>query len=530
MILGDPPPAAAPSTNGPSRLTIEDIFRLHARRRPDALALTDAANREVFTDGEPRRLTYAEADRMVAAIAGRLRRMGLPTDTVVGIQLPNIVESILAMLAVLRAGMIVAPLPLLWRRADTVAALARVGAKALITCGHVGAFNHGQFALGVAADVFSIRYVCGFGKNLPDGVVSFEDLFTAEKLDPDLPLDRERQHNAAAHVAAITFDIGEGGVAPVARNHAELLAGALAVLLEGRLAQDASILSTIAPSSFAGICLTLLPWLLTGGTLTLHHPFDAGILARQRREGRCSTLILPGPVAFRLGDTGAFSVEGPACVIAAWRSPELLAGSPAWREPDTDLVDVPIFGEVAVAPARRGADGRPSPLPVGPIIAPRGSTGGVVVGELMQTDAGTVAARGPMVPRHSFPPGIERSGLPCFEIGHTGSVDSGYTCRIDSITGAIVVTGPPSGIVSVGGYRFPLRDLQDVISRIDSAATLVALPDPILGQRLIGNAADRDTMQAALNAVGVSPIVITAFRDRCDAAADADSSITLTGR
>ena len=151
--------------------------------------------------------------------------MGLPTDAVVGIQLPNIVENILAMLGVLRAGMIVAPLPLLWRRADAVAALARVGAKALITCGRVGAFNHGQFALGVAADVFSIRYVCGFGKNLPDGVVSFDDLFTAEKLDPVLPLDRERQHNAAAHVAAITFDIGEGGVVPVARNHAELLAG-----------------------------------------------------------------------------------------------------------------------------------------------------------------------------------------------------------------------------------------------------------------------------------------------------------------
>ena len=27
---------------------------------------------------------------MVAAIAGRLRRMGLPTDAIVGIQLPNI--------------------------------------------------------------------------------------------------------------------------------------------------------------------------------------------------------------------------------------------------------------------------------------------------------------------------------------------------------------------------------------------------------------------------------------------------------
>jgi len=63
------------------------------------------------------------------------------------------------------------------RRTDAVAALARIGAKALFTCSRVGTFNHGQHATAVAADVFSIRYVCGFGNNLPDGVVSFDDLF-----------------------------------------------------------------------------------------------------------------------------------------------------------------------------------------------------------------------------------------------------------------------------------------------------------------------------------------------------------------
>src|SRR5437016_57806 len=85
------------------------------------------------------------------------------------------------------AAMILAPLPLLWRRAD---AFARVGAKALITCGRVGDFKYGQFGMRVAAEVFAIRYVCGFGANLPDGVVPFDDLFTADKLDPIPPLER----------------------------------------------------------------------------------------------------------------------------------------------------------------------------------------------------------------------------------------------------------------------------------------------------------------------------------------------------
>jgi acyl-CoA synthetase (AMP-forming)/AMP-acid ligase II len=133
MILGDPAQASAQAPRGQIRVSIDEMFRRLAERRPDALALADPPNRKNFTDGAPRRLTYAEADRMVAAIAGRLRRMGLPVDAVIGVQMPNIVENILAMLGVLRAGMVVAPLPLLWRRADAVAALARVGAKALIS-------------------------------------------------------------------------------------------------------------------------------------------------------------------------------------------------------------------------------------------------------------------------------------------------------------------------------------------------------------------------------------------------------------
>jgi non-ribosomal peptide synthetase component E (peptide arylation enzyme) len=91
MILGEAETADNRS-RGPS-LTLDDVFRRHPRRRPDALALIDPLNRTSFTGGSPHRVTYAEADRIVSAMAARLRDMGLPTDTVVGIQLPNIVEN-----------------------------------------------------------------------------------------------------------------------------------------------------------------------------------------------------------------------------------------------------------------------------------------------------------------------------------------------------------------------------------------------------------------------------------------------------
>jgi acyl-coenzyme A synthetase/AMP-(fatty) acid ligase len=512
MILGDP--AVAAPQQGPRRLTVDEVFHRIAVKYPERPALIDAPNRLAFTEGAPRRLTYAEADRMVAAIAGRLYRMGIPTDSIVGVQLPNTVDNILTLLGVLRAGLIAAPLPLLWRRAETVAASARIGAKALITCGHVGGFNHCQLAMRVASEVFSIRYVCAFGEKLPDGVVPFDDLFTAERLDPLPPLERERQHNAASHIAFITFDVGASGIVPVARNHLEAIAGGLGIALEGRLAQDARIVSTIVPASFAGLSLSFVPWLLSAGTLSLHHPFDAEVLAQQRRDDGCQTLIVPGPVALRLAEAGAFARDEAGSVIAAWRAPERLAASPTWREHGTALVDVSIFGEAGLVAARRGTGGRATPIPFGLVVAPRGNPSAIVVAELVRTDAGTVALRGPMVPRHAFPPGIERSGLAHFEIDRFGLVDTGYTCRVDPMSKAMVVTGPPSGIVSVGGYRFPLHELQEAIGQIDGAANVAALPDPLVGQRLMGEAVERDAVQAALNAVGINPLVGAAFRER----------------
>jgi hypothetical protein len=512
MILGAPTGAAHAAPPGQGRITLDELFRRAAARRPGAIALMDAPNRQEFTGGAPLRLSYAEADRMISAIAGRLRRMGLSTDAIVGIQMPNIVENVLTTLGVLRAGMIAAPLPLLWRRADAVTALARAGAKALITCCRVGGFDHCQLAVNVAAEVFSIRTVGGFGGNLPDGVVPFDDLFTAAKLDAVPPLDRET--DAAAHLAVTTFEVGEDGPVPVARRHLELLAGGLCALLESRMEQDASVLSAIAPASFAGLCLTLVPWLLCGGTLSLHHPFDAGIFARQRRDGRAGILVLPAAVAFRLAETGLFAREGPTTVLAAWHAPERLAASAEWPERDAVLIDVPIFGEAAFVAARRGAGGRPAPIPLGPVGAPRDAKDAVTTVETVMTETNTLALRGPMVPRHVFPPGIERSDQPHFKIARDGFVDTGFPCRVNPLSQTITVTGAPPGIVNVGGYRFPLCALLAAVGRIDSGAALAALPDPLTGQRLVGTAADLGAMSTALHALGVNPLVTAAFGAR----------------
>lgn len=511
MILGDP---ANKAPGGGGRTAIDDIFRRAVVRRPDAIALIDPPDRMETEGMTPRRLTYAQADHMVSAIAGRLRRIGLSTDAVVGTQLPNNVDGILTFLGILRAGMIAAPLPLLWRRGDCITALSRIGAKAFVTCGEYRGVDHCQIAMEAAAEIFPIRYVCGFGANLPDGVIPLHDLHDTEHVDPVPAPTRERQSNLAAHVAAITFDVTTDGLIAVARSHLEFLSAAVAVVIESKVPQDAVILSTVAPTSLAGISAGIMPWLFCGGTLALHEPFTPELFGKQISEHRCDTLVLPGIVMPRLAEAGMLPAEdGVKTILALWRTPERLAGSAPWRDPRIAINDIMVFGETALVAGRRGEDGKALPLPLGSVTAPRGGANTVPVAEVARTDAGTVAIRGPMVPRHPFPPDAERAGLPSMRIAPDGMVNTGYTCRVE-YADTLVVTGPPPGLVSVGGYRFGLRDLQELAANADPGSTLAALPDALTGHRLAGSAPDRTAIRHALAATGANPLVVRAFRDR----------------
>lgn len=491
------------------RATLDDLFRRAALRNIDAVALADPPNRESFTGGAPRQLTYAQADRAISATAAQLRRLGLQTDAVVAMQLPNTVESVIVLLGVLRAGMIAAPLPLLWRKRDIVTALKPLGAKAFITASHAGTARLAETAMQVAAELFPVRYVCGFGSDLPDGVVPLDGLLAGGPLDFEPAL--ARAGDAAAHVAVITFDEGADGICAVARNQKEVIAGGLGPYLESGAAQDGTLLSAIPLSSFAGLSLTLLPWLLGGGTLNLHHAFDPDTFATQARACDGGTVIVPGPALASLAE--ADSLGRPATILALWRSPERLATVAAWRG-DATLVDVASFGEAGLIASGRGADGLPADIPFGVVGAPHGSPAAVTVVETMRSVAGMLALRGPMVPTQAFPPGAEGGPEPHFAAHESGFVDTGMACRLDRDSQTLTLTAPPAGMTGIGGYRFSQSAVDLAVASVDPAATIVALPDAVLGQRLAGNAKDRDAVIAALQSRGLNPLIAGAFRPR----------------
>jgi hypothetical protein len=270
------------------------------------------------------------------------------------------------------------------------------------------------------------------------------------------------------------------------------------------------MLCACAVSSFAGVALTIMPWLLTGGALLLHHGFDAPSFASQCDDDRCDTVVAPAPLLPRLAEAGLLNHTELRNLLAVWRAPESFAGSAPWQMANVAITDMLVFGEIAVVGSRRGPLGEPMPLPTGRISVPRGAAGGMALAEMTRTTNGSVAIRGPMVPRYAFPPGTDRNDPAGWRADPAGFVDTRYLCRIDVATGTFVVTGPPPGVVAVGGYRFTLDELQRQARSADDGAFVTALPDALAGQRLAGNATRADAA-TRLAELGVNPLLAEAF-------------------
>lgn len=492
--------------------TLDTLFRRSLARQPDAIALIDPPNKLRITGERPKQLTYAQADRMISALAAHFIESGLPTNSVIAVQLPNTVEFALTMLAACRAGLVVAVLPLLWRQSELTMALNRTAARAIVTTSKVDNVVYADIAMNAAAEAFSIRHVCGFGADLPEGMASLDGAILRESATARSVIQDGRK------AALISFDLTSDGFRPVPRAHLALIAGGLALSLESDVPQGATILSAFSPMSFAGLTSSLGVWLLSGGALVLHHPFDEEVLELQLNEHACDTLIAPAQLALRLDELD-LAARAPSLrnVIGLWRTPEQVGSSAAWSAQQATLTDVYLFGEAGLFGARRIAeDGSPALIKPGPHGAPRELPGSSIAGDILLTPRGTLGLRGPMIPVAAYAPAPPPSDS-MIAAAPRDYVDTDYSARLDRATGAINITAPPSGIMAVGGYRFLAQDLQEWARRLGQGALLTALPDRLSGHRLAGRAQDNARARDALAELGLNPLMVEAFRDRTGA-------------
>lgn len=473
------------------RLTLDQLLGYLARSAPERLALCEAPSR---TDA--RAYSWAELDRRVETLATFFVAVGLKVDTVVALQMPANADAVVALLAALRAGLIVAPMPLAWRGADVSAALQKVGARAIITVAEVEGEPVGERARDIAAELWQIRFVFGAGGNLPDGLIDLDRVFAeAEALPPtELPA---RAGNAADHVATLTFALTGGEPQAVPRSHNQWIACGLGCMLEAGLDHDARLLTLLAPSGLAGIGLAIAPWLLSGAALQLAEPTVFSALAADIEALAPSHVVAPAVLARRLAGLLDRQRSTARLVLVEHGGSDHETILPQ----DRAVIDALVVGEMALLVRARANGAAHAPLPVGAWSSPSGLAGGPVLVEtrlkaLAQSAAaqgrdgaaqGELQLRGASVARPGWPLAAPAALAREVRDPADGFIPTGRRARLVATQPAAFELGEPIGdIAIIGRHAVDLaaadRAYRQAPGVLDAAAFVV--PDPLLGGRI----------------------------------------------
>ncbi|HHK75020.1 MAG TPA: acid--CoA ligase, partial [Rhizobiales bacterium] len=198
---------------------LDALLHRTAVEAPDRLAIADPPNKAQIMGETPLRLSYRQADAIVDHLADTFTTLGLARDDVVAIQLPNTAESVLTILACSRAGLIACPLPVIWREHELAKALPNIAPRALVTAQHIFEHPHADMMRNIAADLMTVRFVFGFGKDLPDGVMSLEAR-GSESGEGGKKAFLPDEENLANSIATLTWSAGNCDQEyTVARSH-----------------------------------------------------------------------------------------------------------------------------------------------------------------------------------------------------------------------------------------------------------------------------------------------------------------------
>jgi acyl-CoA synthetase (AMP-forming)/AMP-acid ligase II len=264
--------------------TLGELLIETARRQPDAPAVADPPDTPGIGGHPPRRWRWGELLREVGRLAALMHAQGLRKDDVIVAQLPNGVELHALYLACACSGIVVSPLPVQYRGHELAHVVATTAAKAAITTARVG--RH-ALAAPWAAQFGAALKIWAHGDALPPGVLPLDAALAATE-----PWSAEtlQAHMAAigltAHdVVTVCWTSGtEARPKGVPRNHNEWLIVGQSVIDAGQLQPGARMVIPFPFVNMAGVSTSLAAWLLVGGELEHHHPFDLDVYIGQLRD------------------------------------------------------------------------------------------------------------------------------------------------------------------------------------------------------------------------------------------------------
>jgi acyl-CoA synthetase (AMP-forming)/AMP-acid ligase II len=264
--------------------TIGDLFAACVANRPGQTALVDAPNRAEFAFGKPHSLTFAQTEAAVVRLAALFHEAGVRKDSIVLVQLPNIIEIVIAFLACTRLGAIVSPVMMAYGERELTRI---VGHLKPACCLGLERFKGGRPA-SLLRRIVSGRddpaTVLSLGEEDHEGVF---DLF-----DPAL---KPSTAGLREHLAALTIDANEiitmhwtsgttGEPKCVPRSHNNWHATGNCCVDAAGLEPGDRILAPMQMVHTAGYSGMVMPWLELQGMLALHQPFDMTVFLQQIQD------------------------------------------------------------------------------------------------------------------------------------------------------------------------------------------------------------------------------------------------------
>lgn len=499
--------------------TCDALFQGTAQAHQDQLALADAPNRDSFAYGDAHRLTYFELDGAVERLARTFLGLGLRRDDIIALQMPNVVEQMVVFLAAWRVGLIVSPLPVMWREYELKAALPIIAPRAIITMS-TPQFDHVEMMRNAAFDLMTIRFVLGFGPDLPDGVIPLNGIFHENSQDLPQGYDPATLDLSANDIALITWAGGDcPAPCPVPRSHNQLLAAGRMAQLEAGIADRSVILNPYPLISLVPLGCFAMPWLLTGGALILHHPFDLSVFAKQITRENVAFTGMPPSVIDVVKSENIFQSSneesGLKAVAAIWPAPILPADAQERvSNLGINLIDVRNVNEMVLVIRQRREGVKPALIPHGNWKSPDGSDAHdglldarVKGSTLVNKDAGSLLGgdllvQSPMMFDEYYPPAIDGAPRPILSRDHAGYTMTGHKCTL--IGGAEAMIEPierDSGTIIHGGIWISAQELDVLYAQHDglSDAAAFTFDDPVMGERIMAAVVQGPGRQVTLN-------------------------------
>jgi cyclohexanecarboxylate-CoA ligase len=271
--------------------TVDALFQRTAAAGGDALALVDPPNRALLDGITPGRLSWKTLVDRVERTAAAFLALGLAKDDIVAVQLPNTVDAVVVLFAAARLGLIVTPVVMQYREHELGYILAQTTPRVFVTVATFAGHDHAAMAARLAASVPGMHVVTDIAAR-----ATAADPATVAPYIAAHPTD-------AAEVLTICWTSGtESRPKGVPRDHNHWLLNARVVAeATGMVAGDV-LLNPFPLVNIGSIGGLVMPWLLLGGRLILHHPFDLGIFLGQIAAESVTYTIAPPAVLTALLD------------------------------------------------------------------------------------------------------------------------------------------------------------------------------------------------------------------------------------